>query len=145
VNRAALAALAVLIAAAISGCGSIGPKQVRIEGGAIASAASEASELADQRLRGRVPVRFTRVQAQTLAEQFAKSQTAITAKPAEPESRAMVNAAASLALAGQKQALLLQSEVDNRAQVAAAKGALAQISMRADDLASTAEAREAAK
>ena len=56
-RRPAAAVAVVVVAIANAGCGSVGNKQVRIEGGAIASTAAEASELADQRLRNRVPVR----------------------------------------------------------------------------------------
>ena len=55
----------------------------------------------------------------------------------------LVERAAELALAGQKQALLLHSEVNNRAQVNLAKDKLAEIGKQADDLATEAEAREA--
>jgi hypothetical protein len=134
-----------IVVIATSSCGDLDAHVVGIEAGSVASTATEGSLLAGQASRGRVPVTFTRIQAQTLAEQFGKTLQAIGSSATTAPERELADRVALLALAGQRNIRQLASDPANRGEANKTRQRLADISNWADELVDMANNLEAAQ
>jgi hypothetical protein len=126
----------------LTGCGQVGPKEVRVESSAVASTATEGATVASEFGRGRLAPTFAKQQLRTLSSS-ASSPADSLGKSAPVDGSAILAARTqALALESQRRLNDLAEHLDQGARRAADSRRLLQISREASTISDQAEAIE---
>lgn len=141
-TRAAGLLIALALALSASGCGSVGPKQIRIESSAVSSTATEGETIASEFGRGRLGLTYAREQMQVLAKAAGGPADALGKSAVSGPGRLLAAETQALALESQRRMNDLTEHLDDRARRALDSERLGEIATRATEIADRAEAFE---